>query len=75
MKQLDGTGMKRLHRSWRPRTPGRLALVLDGLGTPTNVGAIISTAAAYRVDHLWLAGPTPPPTAAATPKAPTVMNA
>jgi tRNA (guanosine-2'-O-)-methyltransferase len=63
MRQLDGTGMKRLHRSWRQRTTGRVALVLDGLGTPANVGAIIRTAAAYRVEHLWLAGPTPTPDA------------
>jgi tRNA (guanosine-2'-O-)-methyltransferase len=63
VKQLDGTGMKRLHRSWRQRTEGRLALVLDGLGTPVNVGSIIRTAAAYRVEHLWVAGPTPAPDA------------
>jgi tRNA (guanosine-2'-O-)-methyltransferase len=58
-KQLDGTGMKRLHRTWRDRTAGRVALILDGLGTPANVGAIARTAAAYRVEHVWLAGPTP----------------
>ena len=59
-RQLDGTGLKRLHRSWRTRVDRRLALILDGLGTPTNVGSIARTAAAYRVDHVWLAGPTPP---------------
>ena len=59
MKQLDGTGMKRLHREWRRRTPGRLALLLDGLGTPANVGALVRTAAAYRVEEIWLAGATP----------------
>ena len=59
MKQLDGTGMKRLHREWRRRTTGRLALVLDGLGTPANVGSIVRSAAAYRVEELWLAGATP----------------
>ena len=59
-RQLDGTGLKRLHRQWRARTNGRLALVLDGLGTPANVGSIVRTAASYRVDHVWLAGPTPP---------------
>ncbi len=60
MRQLDGTGLKRLHRSWRERSgDGRVALVLDGLGTPANVGAIVRTAAAYRVERIWLAGPTP----------------
>jgi tRNA (guanosine-2'-O-)-methyltransferase len=64
VRQLDGTGLKRLHRSWRERTSGRLGLILDGLGTPANVGAIVRTAAAYRVEHLWLAGATPPLTSA-----------
>ena len=58
-RQLDGTGLKRLHRQWRARTGGRLAVILDGLGTPANVGSIVRSAAAYRVDHMWLAGPTP----------------
>ena len=58
-RQLDGTGLKRLHRQWRSRPGGRLALILDGLGTPVNVGSIVRTAAAYRVDHVWLAGSTP----------------
>jgi tRNA (guanosine-2'-O-)-methyltransferase len=59
MRQLDGTGLKRLHREWRRRTEGRLALILDGLGTPVNVGSIVRSAAAFSVDRLWLAGPTP----------------
>lgn len=61
MKQLDGTGMKRLHREWRRRTDGRLGLVLDDVQGPFNVGAIIRTAAALRVDDVWLAGRTPDP--------------
>ena len=61
MKQLDGTGMKRLHRDWRHRTNRRLALVLDDVQGPFNVGAIIRTAAALRVDDAWLAGQTPAP--------------
>lgn len=59
MSQLDGTGLKRLHREWRRRTDGRLALVLEDVQSPFNVGAIVRTAAAYRVDHVWLAGSAP----------------
>jgi tRNA (guanosine-2'-O-)-methyltransferase len=58
MKQLDSTGMKRLHREWRRRTEGRLSLVLDSVESPFNVGAIVRTAAAYRVETLWLCGST-----------------
>ena len=61
MRQLAGTDLKRLHRQWRRRTQGRVALVLDGLGTPANVGSILRTAAAYAVDQVWLAGATPGP--------------
>lgn len=68
MKQLDGTGMKRLHREWRRRTEGRLALVLDDVQGPFNVGAIIRTAAALRVDDVWLATRTPDPTDAKVAK-------
>lgn len=60
MGQLDGTGMKRLHREWRRRTEGRLALVLDNVANPFNVGSIVRTAAAERVDHLYLGGGTAP---------------
>ena len=60
MSQLDGTGMKRLHREWRRRTTGRVALILDGVGNPFNVGSIVRTAAAERVDHVYLGGATSP---------------
>jgi tRNA (guanosine-2'-O-)-methyltransferase len=58
VKQLDGTGLKRLHREWRRRTDGRLALILESVESPFNVGAIVRTAAAYRVETLWLCGST-----------------
>ena len=61
MRQLGGTELKRLHREWRRRTTGRVALVLDGLGTPANVGSILRTAAVYAVEQVWLAGATPGP--------------
>lgn len=60
MTQLDGTGMKRLHREWRRKTEGRLALILDGVQNPFNVGSIVRTAAAERVDHVWIAAGTAP---------------
>jgi tRNA (guanosine-2'-O-)-methyltransferase len=56
VKQLGATDLKRLHREWNRRTTGRLALLLDGIQSPFNVGAITRTAAAYRVDHVYLAG-------------------
>lgn len=59
-RQLDSTGLKRLHRSWRHRTERRIGLLLDSVQNPVNVGSIVRAAAAYRVDHLWLCGATPP---------------
>jgi tRNA (guanosine-2'-O-)-methyltransferase len=53
VRQLDGTGLKRLHRDWRRRTTGRVALLLDGVASPYNVGSILRTAAAERVEHVW----------------------
>jgi tRNA (guanosine-2'-O-)-methyltransferase len=53
-RQLDSTGLKRLHRGWRRQSTARVALLLDRLQGPFNVGSILRTAAAYGVDHLWL---------------------
>jgi tRNA (guanosine-2'-O-)-methyltransferase len=39
-----------------------VALLLDGVQTPFNVGAIVRTAAALGVEHLYLAGRTALPT-------------
>lgn len=61
--QLDGTGLKRLHREWRRRTEGRLALLLDGVSSTYNVGSILRTAAAERVEHLWFTATATPPRA------------
>jgi len=55
VKQLGGTEMKRLHREWRRKPNGRLSLLLEGIASPWNLGALIRTAAAYRVDHIWIA--------------------
>ncbi|MBC8364780.1 MAG: TrmH family RNA methyltransferase [Actinobacteria bacterium] len=68
MRNLDGTGLKRLHREWRRRADTDVALLLDSVQTPYNVGAILRTAAAYRVAHLWLAGATASPNHAKTQK-------
>jgi tRNA (guanosine-2'-O-)-methyltransferase len=58
-RPLSGTEAKRLHREWRRRTGGRVALLLDGVQQPFNVGSIVRTAAAFRAEHLWIAGGAP----------------
>jgi tRNA (guanosine-2'-O-)-methyltransferase len=59
--QLGMTEVKRLNRDWRRRTTGRLALLLDNVGQPFNVGSIVRTAAAFGVEQIWLCGGTAAP--------------
>lgn len=61
MKQLGATDLKRLHRDWARRTPGRVSLLLDGVSSPFNMGNIVRTAAAFRVEHLYLTAATVTP--------------
>lgn len=59
-RNLTGTELKRLHRERRRATEGRVALILEDVQNPFNLGAIVRTAAAMGVDHLWPVGATPP---------------
>jgi tRNA (guanosine-2'-O-)-methyltransferase len=58
-RNLSSTELKRLHRERRRNTDGRVALILEDVQNPFNVGAIVRTAAAMGVDHVWLVGATP----------------
>jgi tRNA (guanosine-2'-O-)-methyltransferase len=59
-RHLTSTELKRLHRERRRSIEGRLALMLEDVQNPFNVGAIVRTAAAMGIDHLWLVGATAP---------------
>ena len=61
-RQLRATDVKRLNRTWRRRTDERLGLLLESVTQPFNVGSIMRSAAAFGVEHLWLAGNATPPT-------------
>jgi tRNA (guanosine-2'-O-)-methyltransferase len=59
-RQLRPTDVKRLNRQWRRSTTARLALLLDSVAQPFNVGSIIRSAATFGAERLWLCGNTPP---------------
>ncbi|MEM9654140.1 MAG: TrmH family RNA methyltransferase [Actinomycetota bacterium] len=61
-KPLGPTELKRLHRDWRRLGEVRMAMILDGVQNPYNIGSILRSAAAYRLETLWLAPPTVPVT-------------
>jgi len=52
-ENLSSTELKRLHRQWRKQTNRKVSLIIAGVQGPYNVGSIIRTAAAERVDHIW----------------------
>ena len=52
-QNLSGTQLKRLHREWRKKPRGKLGIIISGVQGPYNIGSILRTAAAERVDHIW----------------------
>jgi len=62
VRQLRSVDQKRLHREWQRRTDQRIALLLDGVQDPFNVGSIVRTSAALRVEHLYLSAHATAPT-------------
>ena len=68
MAQYRGTDLKRLHRGWKRTDPPPLALILESVSSPWNVGALVRTAAALGVEHLYLVGDTASPRSPKTQK-------
>ncbi len=63
MKQLRGTDLKRFLRDWRRAHPDRpdIALVLQSVSYPANVGSLFRIADAVGVSKMFLCGITPLP--------------
>lgn len=55
-RQLRPTDVKRLNRAWRRRTRGRLALLVESVTSPFNIGSIARSAAVFGVECIWLTG-------------------
>ncbi|QBI54244.1 TrmH family RNA methyltransferase [Streptomonospora litoralis] len=60
--QLRPTDVKRLNRHWRRRTEGRIALIVESVTQPFNLGSILRTCATFGVETVWLAGNSADPT-------------
>ena len=52
-QNLTGTELKRLHREWRKRPKGKLSIIINGVQGPHNIGSILRSSAAERVDKIW----------------------